>query len=75
MNSLAILPIASGLPKIQHPVAITWIANIEVLIAGGLHKPKELFLGIAGHREDCRGPQSTGLGLHSSLGSDLTVSR
>lgn len=38
-------------------------------------KPKELFLGIAGHREDCRGPQSTGLGLHSSLGSDLTDSR
>ena len=37
--------------------------------------PKELFLGIAGHREDCMGSQSTRLGLPSSLGSDLTVSR
>ena len=37
--------------------------------------PKEPFLGIAGHREDCMGSQSTRLGLPSSLGSDLTVSR
>ena len=37
--------------------------------------PKELFLGIVGHREDCLGSQSTRLGLPSSLGSDLTVSR
>ena len=51
MNSLAILPIASGLPKIQHPVAITWIANIEVLIAGGLQEPERaLFV-------DCGAPR------------------
>ena len=37
--------------------------------------PKELFLGIVGHRGDCRGFQSTRLCLPSSLGSDLTVSR
>ena len=37
--------------------------------------PKEPFLGIAGHREGCMGSQSTRLGLPSSLGSDLTVSR
>ena len=37
--------------------------------------PKEPFLGIVGLREDCVGSQSTRLGLPSSLGSDLTVSR
>ena len=37
--------------------------------------PKELFSGIAGHREDCRGSPSNCLGLPSSLGSDLTDSR
>ena len=36
---------------------------------------KELVLGIAGHREDCRGSPSNCLGLPSSLGSDLTDSR
>ena len=37
--------------------------------------PKELALGIAGHREDCRGSPSNCLGLPSSLGSNLTDSR
>ena len=54
MNSLAILPIASGLPKLQNPVAIVWIANIEVSIAGGLRQPERALFG------DCRAPR----GLH-----------
>ena len=36
VHFLAILPIASGLPKIQNPAAIVRITNIEVPIAGGL---------------------------------------
>ena len=47
-HSLAILPIASGLPKIQNPVAIVWIANIEVLIAGGLRQPERALFGDCG---------------------------
>ena len=37
--------------------------------------PKELVLGIVGHREDCRESLSNLLGLPSSLGSNLTDSR
>ena len=37
--------------------------------------PKELVLGIAGHREDCRESLSNLPGLPSSLGSNLTDSR
>ena len=48
MHSLAILPIATGLPKIQNIVAIVRITNIEVPIAGGLRQPERAHFGDCG---------------------------
>ena len=68
----AILPIASGLPKIQHPVAITWIANIEVLIAGGLRQTERALFGDCGAQRGLQRTQEhrSGPALQSGLRPD-----
>ena len=48
VHSLTILPIASGLPKLQNPVATVRITNIEVPIAGGLRQPERAHFGDCG---------------------------
>ena len=66
------VPIPSGLPKIQNPVAIVQIANIEVSIAGGLRKSERALFGDCGAPRGLRRlpEHASGPALQSGLRPD-----